>query len=130
MTKKECIKKAYLELFDNDSEKEKRFADIEKWIDNHGWFSGVLHNVPDELLDKSGHEVRPKTLNGIEDNNGWTKIENDNFPEQAKYFSEIERFFVFTKEKEIKLAPNANFWYWRNHYTHYKPIQKPKPPLY
>lgn len=151
MTKQELIKKAYLELFkENDSEKEKRFAAIEKWIDQHGWFSGVLHNVSEELLDKSGHEVRPKSISGIEDNNGWIKIKDENdLPKEnidCFYIIETPEHYInsgkkinigrFIYEKNLMSQQENyftidNFFYHRYpRVTHYKPIKKQKLPLY
>lgn len=75
ISKEKAIEQAYVNIFGNDEKAKKRFDEIKKAIDEWGWFSGNLYMIDDYFLDISGHDVRPKTLNGIEDNNGW-KIVN------------------------------------------------------
>lgn len=73
--------------------------------------------------------VRPVILQGIENNNGWIKIESeDDLPKEKcdlLVYPEFENQFVFhfyndKKSKEVLM---------QNH-THYQPIEKPKPPIY
>jgi hypothetical protein len=125
MTKQEKIREAYGEHFET----------VKDYVDENGWcnayFSGAGLFQHDVIFKKGLIEKwRPKSLAGIEDNNGWIKIESDNFPKLANKMSEIENYFVLTNENEIQIAPNINFWYWRIHYTHYQPIFKPKKPIY
>lgn len=71
---------------------------------------------------------QPKSLEGIENNNGWTKIESetDNPKENGMYhvyYSDgtISSRFYHNKHNDWSNEPKA---------THYKPIEKPKPPIY
>jgi len=69
--------------------------------------------------------IRPKSLQGIENNNGWIKGTPKEDMDCHILFSDgtqsIDRF----------LKEHGNFIC--NHYvsvTHYQPIEKPKPPIY
>lgn len=76
--------------------------------------------------------LRPKSLQGIENNNGWIKIESeDDLPKEGHYW-------VFTKKGEIIDSPKYSDYefmfndnkYWLENFTHYKPIQRPEKPIY
>lgn len=132
MTKKEIIAKAYGE----HRETVKDFVDENGWVKTWDLIQ-ILGIVP-----KDGFEVkikgkkikhqdnlhRPKSLTGIETNNGWIKIESEaDLPkEEGLYFTmrrdktkiEITHFF-FDYAKEFKRLA-----------THYQPIVKPEPPIY
>ena len=135
--KKEAIKKAYGVYYETFKEE----------IDTNGWIGLSRYGFEEdwdkeEKFDKMTSDIffedsfedemrffRPKSLNGIDDNEGWTRIESKDYLPK-----EDGLYFVFTKEKEVITAyyDNANrFWAidWDN-FTHYKPIVKPKPPIY
>lgn len=133
MTKEEKIKEAYGLLWDIMPEKAKNDAlrdfgfictDDFYLITNGYNFSEI--ETKEKTLHFSYH--RPKSLQGIEDNNGWIKIESeDDLPkEEGLYFTmrrdktkvEITHFFHELSKEFKKVA------------THYKPIVKPKPPIY
>lgn len=132
MTKEEKIKEAYFKLFNEESlsEKEERFDALKSFIDSHGWLSGSLVGVDKNLLDFSGHEERPKSLQGIENNNGWIKIESGlpkSFSGNYFVYDGINIFIASMSGLQFRCA--------RTHrvcpeITHYQPIQKPKPPIY
>lgn len=76
---------------------------------------------------------RPKSLQGIENNNGWIKIESESdLPsEKIKVW-----FFTFGEEKIGTFHPllkefrtESNIYNYGS-VTHYQPIIKPKPPIY
>ena len=80
--------------------------------------------------------IRPKSLQGIENNNGWIKIESE-----ADLSKEIiDCFFYDNVEKAVvcgnynsdfkKFNWSAFFVEWSEQITHYQPINKPKPPIY
>jgi hypothetical protein len=82
MTKEEKIKEAYGEYFNE-------LSDI---ISDDGWVSfhedknrlrNVFHNNENiEVSPNDNNNWRPKSLQGIENNNGWTKIETkEDLPE-------------------------------------------------
>lgn len=70
---------------------------------------------------------RPKSLQGIENNNGWICIESEeDLPkEDCIYWVVKDNSITEMENWEITL----NFHNKRN-LTHYQPIEKPKPPIY
>jgi hypothetical protein len=73
---------------------------------------------------------RPKSLKGIENNNGWNKIESeDDLPTdtEVKYWGANQNG-VF--EGIIFPFESISIKYKNKTLTHYQPIQEPKPPLY
>lgn len=132
MTKQEKIQEAYGEYWDlvkdfideNGFCHKRRkimFAEIEKSIE-------IVKDHPNNL-----YPFRPKSLQGIEDNNGWIKIENNEvilndrewyFTEEMNVGSKISVLQYCLKSKGF-LFMGSKQWI-----THYQPIQKPKPPIY
>ncbi len=126
--------------------KQKKIKDVwgelyEKYKDRISLIDGYIHHRSNKVYDecKSLFEIsfhphyvsifRPKSLKGIEDNNGWIKIDNEEDLPKKKcdllVYPEFENQFVFhfyndKKCKEVLM---------QNH-THYQPIEKPKPPIY
>jgi hypothetical protein len=146
MSKEEKIKEAWVKLIG-----EEEFNNLKIDIDLLGWlkvserdyhykyntslvgdFNGKGYNPMQKIKDYEANPtpyfVRPKSLEGIEKNNGWIKIESDkDLPkEEGLYFAmrrdktkvEVINFF-FDLSKEFKKIA-----------THYQPITKPKPPIY
>lgn len=126
-TKKEVIRKAYGEHWDK----------LKDYIDENGWLTvnSYRHNGIDAMYRdthdfKGGLEpyyIRPKSLQGIENNNGWFSIEEHGLPKKDGTYriilkSGFKEYFGFMKEA-------ANF-IWRTEITHYKPIQEEKLPHY
>lgn len=139
-TKEEVIKEAWSLIPDME-------------YDNiHYWSIKVLRieSIDDELFDKSYigtyreenhqwksyelYKIRPKSLQGIEDNNGWIRIESEeDLP------NESGDYWVYDVNRSIDIRFYMGFSKtWGNHemeadvpkITHYQPIVKPKPPLY
>ncbi|SHF17441.1 hypothetical protein [Chryseobacterium vrystaatense] len=71
---------------------------------------------------------RPIQLKGIENNNGWIKIESEeDMPKSAG------RYYVkdmFRDDPCISVFEEALRERWLDIITHYQPIEKPKPPIY
>lgn len=121
-TKEEVIKEAW----GNDYPK--------NGVDDNGWSKDCYsHGTFDwELFDsEDGYvmpKIRPKLLQGVENNNGWIKIESeDDLPKDGYYF------VVYKNGKMSDCPKDSDFEddnYWMQHITHYQPIVKPKPPLY
>jgi len=133
-SKQKAIREAYLELFKNEPQSNERFDSIVNFIDDNGWISGSLFGIDTELLDKSGHEERPKSLQGIETNNGWIKIESEaDLPNNYQ-----ETYFIIKgSEQKMKVGYyydeafiTLNDSHYKNIATHYQPIIKPQPPIY
>lgn len=113
--------------------------DFDGWIDvNELEKSQITSELDYKLRKKSdlGSEAmlcRPKSLQGIENNNGWVKIESeDDLPNTD---GKSVEFWFLTKHGNITtncfsdLMKNKKIQYSKV-YSHYQPIEKPKPPLY
>ena len=116
--KQEAIKKAYGENYIH--------ADINGWI-RFGMY------VPTDLGIENYDEIdgfwRCKSLQGIENNKGWIRIESkDDLPKEEG------NYFIVRNNNEVGASyfiPNNDFSVidWR-YITHYQPIEKPKLPIY
>jgi len=144
MTKEEIIKEVYQNLgFE--------WSICSKYITENGVLilptpdlkyslKGYENLVKDEnkfsAFGKEGLKLQPTELTGIYNNNGWIKIESEeDLPK------DIFNCFVISEKNILINAPvfynqsqktftngiNAIFW---NKFTHYKPIEKPKLPIY
>ncbi|WP_312557888.1 hypothetical protein [Empedobacter brevis] len=136
MTKEEIIKEAWGELF-------------EKYEDRISLEDGYLHYKSSKVLKEvqsvfqnvqfmpgGGVSIfRPKSLQGIEHNNGWIKIQSEeDLPnEKGDYW------VIWDGKIVIQYWHSSNFPYadtqkqnsdWMKIVTHYQPIEKPKPPIY
>ena len=101
-------------------------------------FGDVINEIEIVSEDKASGwaKVRPKSLSGIEDNNGWTSIlsEDDLPKEEGSYFTLtnyskeiIERDYpIFSKSMTIE---DENKW-WLENITHYQKIVKPSKPIF
>lgn len=127
MTKQEIIKQAYGEYWDNVSE----HVDENGWCDTV-WFSikTPFEKIPDSYESKEDfRHIRPKSLQYIEDNNGWKKITGDHhLPDEDTFFWVIENGKISRKVFNHRLPSSVKNW--MDNVTHYKPIEKPKPPIY
>lgn len=142
MTKQEKIEEAYGEYWER----------VKDYVDENGfiWQSNMFFPKT-EMMDKIEIQVksfpphgtckwRPKTIQGIESNHGWIKIESENdLPKEN-----VGCFFL-TKNKDCvtgRFFVN-HFKGWTNVFTidnifafgidcvtHYQPIVKPQPPIY
>ena len=130
MTKEEKIKECWGSLW----------GEVKSHIDENGFVSeGVL--MPDNFCRNNDVQYiapnfeywRPKSLSGIENNNGWIKIESeDDLPKD--YSTEQFYLWLWTNNGFYEMQ---DYKKWKLHYdhleiTHYqlKPIVKPKPPVY
>ena len=126
--KQEAIKKAYSEYW----EKVKDDVDNDGYIDNSipKFRFGQLKNL--DLEYKNDVLFRPKSLQGIENNNGWIKIESEKdlpkvsglyFGKDYEFGTDMMYFDFETKKWEDSNGYLQNV-------THYQPIEKLKPPIY
>lgn len=143
-TKREVIRKAYGEHWDLHKDN----------VDEFGWSylgnnSRLLNNYDCSLVGewlqkgydsfKTGENshiqqvyVRPKSLQGIENNNGWFSIEEHGLPKPGEY-----RVISHNYDKPQIEEYNGKMWYDKISgtfspclVTHYKPIEQEKLPLY
>lgn len=126
MTKEEKIILSYGNYWDEFNDSSKNCA-----LNNNGWISSILDHAPDNLdLDFKHYCYRPKELNGIEDNNGWTKIESEedlpieNIPYDLCNIRDIEGFL---REEELNILKAL---YLGGYITHYKKSVITKRPMY
>lgn len=132
MTKQEVIKQAYGEYWD----KVKDFVNENGWCDV-SMYSMIKNIKPEfsEIENEIGQfDIRPISLKGIENNNGWIKIESENDLPKDDY---TLCHYIVNGKIEIGEYMNLHFdrpkqnelFYYKS-VTHYQPIVKPQPPLY
>lgn len=107
--------------------------DVELWLANN-YFKRNINNWEIDYSELDNGEfintrIRPKSLKGIENNNGWIKIEGQHD------LPDIDTdYWVVYKGEVTKRAFNHRWprsvGFWTDNITHYQPIEKPKPPLY
>ena len=130
MTKQEKIKEAYGEYWEI----------LKDYVERNGWMtvSDLLHlKLPifkyiqcdvDDIEDIRAY--RPKTLKGIEDNNGWTKIE---FIEDLPKEKGLKCLFLNKNNMHTTYISDDvlydSGWFFRR-YTHWKIKNEFKYPLY
>ena len=144
--KQEAIKKAYGEYWEQ----------VKDYVDENGWIfheKGFYQNYKkfvspfeigfskddddnielhsDSFKKTANFYWRPKSLNGIENNNGWVKIEGeDDLPK------EYLPCFIINKHGMYSSYFKHGFFYHTGQLstitsvTHYQPITQPKPPIY
>lgn len=125
MTKEEKIKEAY--------------GFINEWICGNGWASyftdegwegGVEPFGEYDIRNKTDDyfEWRPKSLQGIENNNGWIKIESEaDLPKEDGFYYVVDSETGNITDRFFSCDDNGYFYAFS---SHYQPIQKPKPPIY
>ncbi|KAA5532782.1 hypothetical protein [Paenimyroides baculatum] len=141
MTKQDKIKEAYGEYYDK----------VKNNIDDSGWCTminkdnvfvsptcldlGMTREYYDNNIeggyfsDSNTHKWRPKSLIGIENNNGWVKIESED--DNPKYDG---NYFVIDNDSYKSISIQCYYgngsWDCHLNITHYHPIALPKPPIY
>lgn len=124
MNKQQAIKKAWGDKYPTDG------------VDEDGWskkeFKYGDYNVSDfdAKMYLCGANIRPKELKGIEDNNGWIKMnqKRDNLPtEHCKCWLWTDDGIMFG---EYNSTTKGFYGYKEIKFSHYLVIQEPKPPLF
>jgi len=130
MTKQEAIQKGWAKIWDIIEEQVK-----ENILKDDGWSYEITESwlIAKGLeLDFKGKYCRPKSLQGIETNRGWIKIESeDDLPKETGVFwcilnNEIVFLRYWSEAKLWEDLETEN----RSFPTCYQPIQKPQPPIY
>ena len=121
--KQQAIKNAYGEYWD----------EVKNQVDENGFIE--IFKLPpilfDTVMNEGSSKWRPKSLQGIDNNNGWIRIESDNdLPKD-----DIDCHFIVGKLCYNGLWDNQlkYFYCGRNKIigvTYYKIIEIPKPPIY
>ena len=123
--KQEAIKKAYGEYFIH--------ADINGWI-KFGMYcpSDLGIEDYDEIVDTIGI-WRCKSLQGIENNNGWIKIESEaDLPKEGMHHSILLDSDCINgyRNYDVIVFYEVNSRYRKKEISHYKPIEKSKVPIF
>lgn len=102
-------------------------------IDENGWsineqpYGSFDSKEYDQIQYYEGAKIRPKSLQGIENNNGWIKIESEaDLPKEDGLYYLIRNNGVITWNSVYI----SNMDWLIEDVTHYQPIVKPKPPVY
>ena len=130
MTKEEKIIESYGVYWD----------EIKDIVNTDGWF--YFHHTDFRLDGKMEFEyehylekMRPKVLSGIENNNGWIKIEtNEDLPKKDGEFKVVHKnggqstsSYLADLKQFFDMFDNA----WdETEITHYRPLEKYQPPIY
>ena len=135
MTKEEKIKEAYIEVFG-----EKRIRSIMNYVyKENGFIEGFVLldlklDVKNEKLERKFNGVvysyRPKSLQGIENNNGWIKIESEKDLPKEKGLKCL--FLNKNNMHTTYISDDVLYdsdWFFRR-YTHWKIKNEFKYPLY
>lgn len=131
MTKQEVIEKAYGEHW----ETVKDYVDANGWLQIKkvvGTFLGTKLNLD---VIETPRRVRPTSLQGIENNNGWIKIESEeDLPKTTCecWFLEKNENSILSGfyNKDFNCFVFSAFKILLKDVTHYKTIETPKPPIY
>lgn len=139
MTKQEKIQEAYGEYW----QESKSFINENGWINTKEWLGGIgntqifnkIKGIELECMDNYDHKYcywfRPKSLQGIETNNGWIKVESeDDLPKEiynSIYWVASQNGWI---ENTIYSSTSIEQKYKNGTCTHYKPIEKPEQPIY
>jgi len=136
-SKQKAIREAYRE----------NYQKVKNYIDENGWFK-MDYDINDSFANQftsccfQNYEknlpygIRPKSLQGIETNNGWIKIEIEaDLPNQDGSYFTITTYCNKIVERDYPIFLNTmtldeeKEW-WLKYVTHYQPIIKPQPPIY
>lgn len=156
MTKEEKIKEVYESFGFNWNE-------CEKYISNEGVLvlptpdlkyslKGYKKLIEDEgklsYFGNGGLRIQPSLLKGLFNNNGWTKIESEDWLKETlidgtvRYYVdniEDDYFYIAVQinDEEKSILGLSDYLFIKEELdkdginsTHYQPIEKPKPPIY
>lgn len=124
--KEEKIREAYGEYWES----------VKEYIIDNGWCTVRRHILFDKIIKNieieiGGYQWRPKSLQGIEKNNGWIKIESEgDLPKDELDCFFIKDSLIYTGLWDNRLKRFYSGSEWITKITHYQPIQKPKQPIY
>lgn len=120
--KQKAIEKAYGEHWES----------VKDYVDENGWIKDTNRDRFSDLeFHKTKYLMRPLSLQGIETNNGWIKIESEDI------YDDWFTAWVFSEGIILYATWNPNQEYWLGtdmclieNVTHYQPIVKPQNPIY
>lgn len=122
MTKEEFIVQEYGEHWEGFNDTTKQCA-----LKHNGWISLLLEHRLQDIETEYSDEYkawRPKSLNGIEDNNGWNATSEDKYPEDNETV-----FWYNIDNGDFETASICDCDFNEKDYTHWYKLP-PKPPIY
>lgn len=124
-TKEEVIKESYGNFWDQV----KKHVDDNGWITFDKWFKLIGHKIDYDYSSFKLEKTRPKSLQGIEDNNGWIRVESEEYlPKEGM------TYYLICIDNRPSIHPynlaQIRSLFTDGFVTHYKKIVKPLPPLY
>lgn len=123
MTKEEIIKEAYKNhywLYSECDNAGDGYIFMTEGLDFHS----IWEEIPLDKHPYLSRAYRPSSLRGIENNNGWIKVESES---DIKVFN--EEMWIKHNDGDI-LTIYATKSYLLKNCTHYQRIITPKPPIY
>lgn len=127
MTKQEKIKEAWGENWYNLNKRGQEQALEDNGYCHKNYINSEIYFEIESLPYPDNEFVRPESLQGIENNNGWIKIESEaDLPkEDCLYWVILGGEMEIVENWEITLS-----FHNKKTITHYQPIEKPNPPIY
>ncbi|MGV0964927.1 hypothetical protein [Empedobacter falsenii] len=127
MSKEEKIKEAWGEYW-NKLPNEVQ----EKALKNNGFVSQYFEDLLTiDKRERKLFEIRPKSLQGIETNNGWVKVESeDDLPKEEGFYLVFNKIHKAIEVDYINYDNESHEERWIEFNSHYQPIEKPKQPIY
>lgn len=132
MTKQEVIKEAYGDEYENRKPDQNGWSNCYIYSDDftHSWDYSDIRKVQHEFC-RIAFLCRPKSLKGIEKNNGWITIETDNnFPKKDIDCHFIKGKLIYNGLWDNKLKRFYSGDKWISNVFQYRIIKTPKPPLH
>lgn len=124
MTKEEKIAEAYGDKYD------KYKPDSDGWSTKtvFEWDEVIKNDFITKSIAHGMYKVRPKSLQGIENNNGYTKIESEkDIPTEEGVFWVLRRGFHKPMYRVINdLFDEEEKSYWLENYTHFIKVNRPE----
>lgn len=106
-------------------------------VDRFGWCDfNKNYSYNDDLFDTRHYldciSIRPKSLAGLEANNGWIAIESEeDLPKKlGKYKVVLKDRVPFTWIFETFCDIESSGELWMSRYSHYKKVEEELPPIY
>lgn len=125
-SKQEAIKNAYGEYWELVKDLVRTDGSLSKPV----WIGSEINIDYDDL--STGYFI-PKSLQGIENNNGWIKIESEaDLPKEGIHHSILLDSDCINgyRNYDVIVFYEVNSRYRKKEISHYQPIEKPLKPLY
>ena len=123
MTKQEKIQEAY----------GKYWEVVYEYVDKNGWCSAYWKTKTYFQTEFTSEKWRPKSLTGIENNNGWIKIESEaDLPKEGMHHSILldSECINGYRNYDVIVFYEVNSKFRKKEISHYQPIEIPKTPIY